>query len=80
MNYEESVKAVYPSAKCYIPGGHILIQNHQMFGEYFIYHRYEYGKFFKEAEVLSSYCQTEDLAWQDAWEFVEQEMLKKLES
>ena len=51
-----------------------------MFGEYFIYHRYEYGKFFKEAEVLSSYCQTEDLAWQDAWEFVEQEMLKKLES
>jgi hypothetical protein len=80
MNYEESVKAVYSDAKCFKPAAHIIIQNDPMWGDYFVFHRREYGKKFHEFEVLSNHCKTEEFAWKNAWEKIEQAMLRKLES
>ena len=83
MTNKSKVLKVYPSAKCYKPMDHLIIQGQLRLIQpegFFIYHFNESAGQKGRFQMLSNRCQQENEAWQEAWSYIEKEMLRKLES
>jgi hypothetical protein len=69
MTAKEKVKSIYENAEIW------LMNHNSPWPRYYVQRWNDSSKW----EYLSKYKRTEDAAWEDAWNYIEHQMLRKLE-